>query len=421
MTIFADVQRTLRDISRDFEADKLERLRDTLANTRLDIGLFEMKELLQRLAPRTDQAKHLLEEVEKLIGEHRQHRVNVPPRDARAWADQHEALHGRAQEILDRLGRAASRDELPPASDASRGLTCTIGTLSVSEQFSLSPCQFALAPGQILGIVGANGSGKTTLLKVLSGQLAAKGEVTLNGAQNYRREYMSKVAFVPQRPEPWTGRVSTHLAWRAALAGQLGANNETAVREMLAWCRLQAEADHTAVQLSGGQQMRVAIAAALIAAPELVILDEPLAPLDAGAQLKVLAVLRRRTRQWRNVMTVLSSQHIPEVELVADQVHYIEAGKLVPHTDLGKEVFEIAPANDGPAFDDLVDLLRRTAGPKATVLRYATLEHHSVLIYAPSGTSLAAIADCIASADVKGIQRLTHSKRREVLESHVSP
>jgi zinc transport system ATP-binding protein len=174
-----------------------------------------------------------------------------------------------------------------------------------------------LAPGEFVALVGPNGSGKSTLLKVLLGLLPpATGEVELFGTAPGRLHERSRLGYVPQRahltPElPATvrevvlgGRLTVRRWWRPATAA-----DRTAVDHALDAVALREHADRPVRDLSGGQQQRALIARALVSDPELLILDEPIAGVDAESQ-----------RLFRESLVHLVNEHHTAVLLVSHEL-----------------------------------------------------------------------------------------------------
>jgi zinc transport system ATP-binding protein len=168
-----------------------------------------------------------------------------------------------------------------------RDVSYAYGTDTVLEDVS-----FEVRPGEFVALVGPNGSGKSTLLRLLVGLLRPQvGEVLLFGDEPSRLRQRHRLGFVPQRP---------------TLAGGLSATVEDVVAggrlTRLGWHRRPREVDREAVHealeavaldghrhermstLSGGQQQRAFIARALAGEPDFLVLDEPVAGVDAESQ-----------------------------------------------------------------------------------------------------------------------------------------
>lgn len=186
---------------------------------------------------------------------------------------------------------------------------------------------FELVAGEVVAILGANGSGKSTvvrgilgLARVLSGSLELFG----TPAESFRDR--ARIGYVPQRhtaggPVPATVRevVSSGRLPRTRLLGRLTAGDRDAVQRALETVDLADRARSSVSELSGGQQRRVLIARALASEPDVLIMDEPTAGVDASHQ-QALAVTLRRMAQQRVTMIVVSHEIGPLVPLVTRAV-----------------------------------------------------------------------------------------------------
>ena len=182
---------------------------------------------------------------------------------------------------------------------------------------ALRDVSLALAAGEFAALVGPNGSGKSTLLRLLLGLLRPRtGRVEMFGAPPHELADRSRLGYVPQRghlaPElPATvgevvagGRLSTGHWWRR----RNGADRD-AVAHALEAVALTDLAARPVTELSGGQQQRALIARALVSDPELLILDEPIAGVDAESQ-----------RLFRNSLVHLVAEHRTAVLLVSHEL-----------------------------------------------------------------------------------------------------
>ena len=140
-----------------------------------------------------------------------------------------------------------------------------------------------IVPGERVAVLGPNGSGKTTLLRVLGGLERAEGEVVLGACRE-------EIAFVPQRPYFFRRSVAANVA----LALRNGARGERAGRIGEALDRVGAShlARRRPSGLSAGELHRAALARALVARPRILLLDEPLGPLDDAGAARLRVVLR---------------------------------------------------------------------------------------------------------------------------------
>ncbi|SDS97149.1 ABC transporter ATP-binding protein [Microlunatus soli] len=192
-----------------------------------------------------------------------------------------------------------------------------------------------VAAGEVVALVGPNGAGKTTTLRTLAGLLRPDGgEVRLNGVVLDRAgasvpAYRRPVAVVFQ-----DYLLFPHLSVLDNVAFGLrsaGVGRAAARRAAAEWLRRMDAADlaqQRPGQLSGGQAQRVALARALATEPDLLLLDEPLAALDARTRLTVRGELRRHLATFGGAAIVIT--HDPtDAAVLADRLVVIEDGRVV--------------------------------------------------------------------------------------------
>ena len=155
--------------------------------------------------------------------------------------------------------------------------------------------------GEAVAVLGSNGSGKTTLSRGLLGLATVLGgSVEVLGAPVGRLRERGRVGYVPQRHTvsgamPATVRevVGVGRLPRLGLWRRLGPRDRAAVTQAVDAVGLADRLDDPVASLSGGQQRRVLVARALAAEPELLVMDEPTAGVDAASQAALAAVLAR--------------------------------------------------------------------------------------------------------------------------------
>jgi zinc transport system ATP-binding protein len=170
----------------------------------------------------------------------------------------------------------------------------------------LSTVDLAVERGEFVAIAGPNGGGKTTLLRLVLGlERPIAGRVTVA---------TRRIGYLPQRAQasvdaPITVRelVTAGRASRTRLVGPLGRDDRASVRSAIERVGLAAHADRRLATLSGGQQQRAFIAKALASDPDLIVLDEPTAGVDAEAQEAVSALLDELRRDL--AVTILYVSH----------------------------------------------------------------------------------------------------------------
>ena len=194
-------------------------------------------------------------------------------------------------------------------------------------------------PGELVTLLGANGSGKSTLVRACVGLIPrTSGTVQLFGAPLERFDAWHRVGYVPQRSSAAsgvpatvaevvaTGRLSRRRRW-----GWPGAGDRRAVRHRLEQVGLGERASDAVALLSGGQQQRVMIARALAGDPELLVMDEPVAGVDATSQLVLTEVFGDLVRGGCGVLLVAH-----------------ELGALAPLVDRAVVLRDGRTAYDGP-------------------------------------------------------------------------
>jgi len=199
----------------------------------------------------------------------------------------------------------------------------------------LDGASLSLDPGEIVSLLGANGSGKTTLLRLMLGFLPpGAGAVALAGRDLRawsRREIARQIAYVAQNhvaPFPYRVR-DVVLLGRLPQAGWLTpvrARDFLAADALLEELGILALADRPYTEISGGERQLTLIARALAQGAGLLVMDEPMAGLDYGAQIRLMRLLQRLRGKG---LGVLVSTHHPEHAFWAsDRIALLEQGRI---------------------------------------------------------------------------------------------
>ncbi|HYS37366.1 MAG TPA: ABC transporter ATP-binding protein, partial [Pseudonocardiaceae bacterium] len=189
-----------------------------------------------------------------------------------------------------------------------RGLGKSFGDLRVLDGLDLT-----IAPGEFVALLGRSGSGKSTLLRVLAGlDRDVTGEFTVRGTVS--------VAFQQPRLLPW------RRVWRNVVLGLPTDDPKGTASQALAEVRLADRFGAWPNTLSGGEAQRVSLARALVRSPDLLLLDEPFAALDA---LTRLAMHRLVGQLWavHRPAVLLVTHDVDEALGLADRVLVLEAGR----------------------------------------------------------------------------------------------
>jgi molybdate transport system ATP-binding protein len=188
----------------------------------------------------------------------------------------------------------------------------------------------AVATARVTAVFGASGAGKTSLLEIVAGlRRPAAGRVLLNGrvlddaaAGLNVPPRLRRVGYVSQ-----DDTLFPHLSVTANL-GYAHAASPAAAARVTSVLELGPLLSRRPAGLSGGERRRVALGRALLASPEILLLDEPLTGLDAPLKERVLAHLRR-VREEFAVPTLYVSHAPDEVIALADEVLVLESGSIV--------------------------------------------------------------------------------------------
>lgn len=199
---------------------------------------------------------------------------------------------------------------------------------------ALAGASLELHAGDFLAVAGPTGGGKSTLLKLIAGLLPGSSQGQLEGERRASAELRCGVVF--QSPDD---QIFSRRAWDEVAFGPRNAcvdEMELArrVEEALAVVGLAGKGEADPSTFSGGQKQRLAIAAALALAPQLLVLDEPLSQLDPAGAHEVLAALGRLRRE-RGVALVLAEHRLDEcldlagLEGAPGRMVAVSGGKLV--------------------------------------------------------------------------------------------
>ena len=202
---------------------------------------------------------------------------------------------------------------------------------------ALQGLSLQVADGEVLTVLGPSGSGKSTLLRLLAGlDRPSAGVVRVYGEDvgklPSRRLARYRSSLLGYADQHYTRALAPELSARDLVALQLGlrgiSRTERLARadELLERVGLAAERDRRPTELSGGEQQRVALCAALAHRPKVFLADEPTGELDAATADQVYEMLNELVREHRCTTVIVS--HDPESARIADRIVRIRDGRV---------------------------------------------------------------------------------------------
>ncbi|MGA0616238.1 ABC transporter ATP-binding protein [Paracoccus sp. KR1-242] len=202
-----------------------------------------------------------------------------------------------------------------PAAVAVHGLSRSFGGRQVIDNLDLT-----IRPGEFVALLGASGCGKSTLLRIL-GDLDPEfsGDVTVPARR--------AIAFQAPRLMPWK------RVWTNVLLGLPGRPDRARAQRALDEVGIGHRADQWPKVLSGGEAQRASLARALVREPDLLLLDEPFAALDALTRLKAQALVAELW-QRHGCAVLLVTHDVEEAVLLADRVLVMKDGVIAHQQDI---------------------------------------------------------------------------------------
>ena len=205
-------------------------------------------------------------------------------------------------------------------------LTKTYGEKKAVDDLSLH-----IAPGEIYGFIGHNGAGKTTTLKSVVGILQFDaGEITIGGVSIRRNPLACKkmLAYIPDNPDLYDYMTGIkYLNFIADIFGVPAETRQERIRKYADLFELTGDLAQPIAAYSHGMKQKLAIIAAWMHAPKLIIMDEPFVGLDPKASHLLKGMMREICDQGG---AIFFSTHVLEVaEKLCDKVAIIKSGKLI--------------------------------------------------------------------------------------------
>lgn len=256
--------------------------------------------------------------------------------------------------------------------------------------------RFAVAPGELVALVGPSGSGKSTILRMIAGlarpergQVGVDGEVWLDTARRLcLPPHRRAVGMVFQ-----SYALFPHMTAAQNVMAAMGAERDMGKAEaLLALVNLQGLGARRPAQLSGGQQQRVAVARALAREPRALLLDEPFSAVDRATRDRLyreIAALRERL----TMPVVLVTHDMDEAARLADRIVVLREGRTLQDGPPG----EVLTRPDSPAVARLVGLrnLYRSPVAGADAEGFAVLDWNGLRVLTQARAPLGATVDWV--------------------------
>jgi sulfonate transport system ATP-binding protein len=205
-----------------------------------------------------------------------------------------------------------------PARVALRGVDRTFGTHTVLHEVDIE-----IDPGEVVALLGSSGSGKSTLLRLVAGlDRPTEGRIQIDGEAVRGIDPRCAMVFQEPRLLPWRS-LAANVAFGLP-AGTERTKGSAAVRHWLNVVGLGEFGNHYPRQVSGGMAQRAGLARALARRPGVLLLDEPLASLDALTRLRMQDLLDT-VQQEAGTTTVLVTHDVDEAVILADRVLILRA------------------------------------------------------------------------------------------------
>jgi len=234
------------------------------------------------------------------------------------------------------------------------GLTKEYGDVTAVEDVDLT-----VEEGDIHGFVGHNGAGKSTTMQMLVGLVTpTRGEASIGGEPAGTLAATKQIGYAPQDPEFYesmTGR--DYLIYMSKLSAVGGSARDRA-DELLEWLDLTDAAEQAVGGYSGGMLRKLAVGQAMLADPDLLILDEPTAALDPEGRAMIIDALENLTDEGTTIF--VSSHVLTELEQFIDTVTFLKNGQVVASGPLEEVLSSTAVEQyvvDASDNDLLADLL----------------------------------------------------------------
>ncbi len=294
-----------------------------------------------------------------------------------------------------------------------RGLVKRYGEVTALNGLSL-----AVPEGTVLGLLGPNGAGKTTAVRVLTTLLRAdEGEATVAGIDVARdpQSVRSRIGLSGQYAavdEHLTGFENLDMVGR--LYGLGRARSRARARELLERFSLADAGDRPSKTYSGGMRRRLDLAAALVAEPPVLVLDEPTTGLDVRARQEMWGVIRELVSGGSTLL--LTTQYLEEADHLADDIIVIDRGQAIAHGTADELKSQVGGERVELVLSDAADSRAAFAALATVATSEVQRSASGKTLGARVDTGQRALADVLQRLAEAGIEVLDIGLRRPTLD-----
>ena len=208
---------------------------------------------------------------------------------------------------------------------------------------ALKGVSFTLTPG-VNGLLGPNGAGKSTMMNILSGNLSqTSGRITFNGQdiRSMGKAFRKRLGYMPQQQALYPGFTAAQfLGYLATLRGMEKAEATDAVHRVLRQVELEDVASRKIKTFSGGMKQRLLIAQAILADPDVLVLDEPTAGLDPKQRIAIRNLIASLAERK---IVIVSTHVVSDIAGIAKEILLLKQGELISQLPPA----ELIQQNDG--------------------------------------------------------------------------
>ena len=194
---------------------------------------------------------------------------------------------------------------------------------------ALKGVSFTLTPG-VNGLLGPNGAGKSTMMNILSGNLSqTSGRITFNGEDIHSmgKAFRKRLGYMPQQQALYPGFTAAQfLGYMATLRGMEKAKATDAVHRVLRQVELEDVALRRIKTFSGGMKQRLLIAQAILADPDVLVLDEPTAGLDPKQRIAIRNLIASLAERK---IVIVSTHVVSDIAGIAKEILLLKQGELI--------------------------------------------------------------------------------------------